>query len=270
MIADMYKRREKLGYILLAVLLLIIIGWSLFHPPKTTTQWLEMLFFLFPIGFIFSVIFISRSQYNKVKHFELPNSDQELLNLDHIVIKKDATFIPRLLLFEKNGRYIGMIKPIKIPSWLYPLIFYRDSFIEFIPLSFSFVTHDGKTQFTFHKKGWLKQVNLNITNQEQNDIGTYIQKELNALFHIKGQLFNEKEEPILSIKASGFSGNFSWKDEDGNQWAYFYNGKFPHEYTNVFRDIQNDIVELSDKLNEDDKTRLLAVIGYLFIARVKQ
>lgn len=111
---------------------------------------------------------------------------------------------------------------------------------------------------------------LTIFEQENKEIGTYIQEELKALFHIKGELFKEKEEPILSIKASGFSGDFSWKDEDGKQWAYFFNGKFPHENTDIFRDTHNDIVELSDKLSKQDKTRLLAVIGYLFMARIKQ
>lgn len=266
----MYKRREKLGWVFLGFVILIIVGWVLLQTPETTGEWLEMLFFLFPIGLVFTIILISRSQYNKVKDFQIPNSQQQILNLNHVVIKKDVALIPRLLLFEKDGRFIGMVKPLKIPWWMYPILILRNSFIEFFPLSYLFVTHDGKTQFTFQKTGWLKKVKLTIINQENEKIGTYIQEELKALFHIKGQLFNEKEEPILSIKASGFSGDFSWVDEKGNQWAYFYNGKFPHEYTDIFRDTHNDIVELSDNLSKQDKIRMLTVIGYLFMARIKQ
>lgn len=270
MIKEMYKRRENLGYIFLGFVILVILGWVLLRPPESTGEWLEMLVFLIPIGLVFSIILLSRSQYNKVKDFQIPNSEQQLLDLNHVVIKKDAALIPRLLLFEKDGKFIGMVKPLEIPWWMYPLLILDSSFMIFFPLTYGFIKHDGKTQFIFQKKGWLKQVKLTICDQENKEIGTYIQEELKALFHIKGELFNEEAEQILSIKASGFSGSFSWNDEEGNQWAYFYNGKFPHEYTDIFRDTQNDIVELSDKLSKQDKIRLLAVIGYLFISRVKQ
>ena len=193
-----------------------------------------------------------------------------MLDLNHVVIKKDVGFTPRLLLFEKDGKFIGMVKPLKIPWWMFPFRIFNKSMLELFSLTYGFISHDGETQFTFRKKGWLKQVKLTIFDQENKEIGTYIQEELKALFHIKGKLFNEKEEQILSIKASGFSGDFSWDDEEGNQWAYFYNGKFPHEYTDIFRDTHNDIVELSDNLSNLNKIRLLAVIGYLFMARVKQ
>ncbi len=266
----MYKRREKLGYVFLGFVILIIVGWSLFQTPETTGEWLEMLFFLFPLGLVFTIIIMSRSHYKKVKDIDIPHSEQRVLDLNHVVIKKDVGFTPRLLLFEKDGKFIGMVKPLNIPWWVYPFRIFNESMLELFPLTYGFIYHDGETQFTFQKKGWLKQVKLTIFDQENKGIGTYIQEELKALFHIKGKLFNEKEDPILSIKASGLSGDFSWNDEAGNQWAYFYNGKFPHEYTDIFRDTHNDIVELSDKLSKQDKIRLLGVIGYLFMARVKQ
>lgn len=132
---------------------------------------------------------------------------------------------------------------------------------EFLPLTYGFISHKRKTLFTFRKNGLLKQTKLTIYNRKNNEIGTYIQEELKSLFQIKGKLFNGKDEEILSFQASGFSGDFSWDDEEGNQWAYFYNGKFPHEYTNIFRDIQNDTVLLSDKLPKEDKIRMLAIVG---------
>ena len=259
-----------MGYVFLGVVILIIVGWLLLETPETTGEWLKMLVFLFPLGFLFAIIISNQSHFNKVQDMGIPNSQQQLIDLNHVVIKKDAGLIPRLLLFEKNGEFIGMVKPVNIPWWMYPFCLFNESILEFFPLTYRFISHEGETQFTFQKKGSLKQVKLTIFDQENKEIGTYIQEELKALFHIKGKLFNEKEEPILSIKASGFSGDFSWNDEEGNQWAYFYNGKFPHEYTDIFRDTHNDIVELSDTISNQDKIRLLAVIGYLFIARVRQ
>lgn len=269
LIAEMYKRRERLGYIFLGLIILIMIGWLIFQTPGTTKEWLEMLFFLFPLGLVLSIIIISHSHYKKVENVDIPHSEQQLHDLDHIVIKKDVDVVPRLLLFEKDGKFIGILKPVKIRWWAYPVCMFNESVLVLLPITYVFLSHDEQIQFTFQKNGWFKHVKLTIFDEEDQLIGTYIQEELKSLFQIQGQLLNEKEELILSIKASGFSGNFRWEDEDGNQWAYFYNGKFPHEYTDIFRDTYNHIVELSDRISNQNKTRLLAVIGYLFMARVK-
>ncbi len=78
---------------------------------------------------------------------------------------------------------------------------------------------------------------------------------------------NSHDEVVLPVKTSGFSGDFSLKDTNDHRWAYFFNGRFPHEYTGIFRDVDNDIVELSDDLSIEHKMLLLGMIGYLFIAR---
>jgi len=270
LVAEMYKRRVKMGYFFLGFTILIILLWIIFQTPETSGEWLEMLVFLVPLGFILSIIIMSRSHYKKVKDVEIPNSKQGLLELNHVVVKKDVSLTPKLLVFEKNGNFIGKVKPLEIPWWLYPFQFFHEALLAFIPLTYGFISHKGETLFTFRKNGWLKQTKLTIYNRDTKKIGTYIQEELKSLFQIKGKLYNIKGEKILSIHASGFSGDFSWEDEERNQWAYFYNGKFPHEYTNIFRDIQNDIVALSDKLSKEDKIRMLAIIGYLFMTRVKQ
>lgn len=270
MIIEMYKRREKLGYGLLSMLLLLIIGWLIFQTPETQREWMEMLFFLFPIGLIVSIIIISRSHYNKLKDVNIPNSKAVITELNHVVIKKDAAITPRLLLFEKNGEFIGVVKPIKTPWWLYPLYIFSEETASMFPQSYGFISNDGEELFKFHKKGWLKQVTLTIFDGHNNKIGSYIQEELKSLIHIKGRLMNDKGEQILSINASGFSGDFKWFDENGEQWARFLKGLFPHEYTNIFRDSHNNIVELSNQLSEEDKIRLISVIGFLFISRIKQ
>lgn len=266
----MYKRREKFGYFFLGFILLVIVGWLLFQTPNTQGEWLEMLILLVPLGFVVSIIFISRSHYNKVKSVNIPRSEKQLLDLDHTVIKKDAGVIPRLLLFEKDGQFIGTVKPLDIPWWMYPICIFNESMLEFFPLTYGFIDSNEEIQFTFRKTGWLKQIKLTIFNIENHKIGTYIQEELNTLFQIKGKLLNEKDDKVISIQASGFYGDFRWQDEEGNQWAYFYNGKFPQTYTTIFRDIHNDIVQLSDDLHKPDKIRLLAVIGFLFMYRIKQ
>ncbi|WP_051302467.1 hypothetical protein [Salibacterium aidingense] len=211
MIAEMYKRRENLGYVFLGFMILVFAGWPLFQPPETTGEWLEMLVFLLPLGLIFSIIFTSRSHYNKVKGLDIPNSKQLLPDLNHVVIKKDAGLIPRLLLFEKDGKFIGMMKPLHVSWWMLPFGMFNESLFRLFPFTYGFISHDSTTQFTFRKTGWLKQVTLTILDRENREIGTYIQEELKALFRITGRLLDEKQEEIMTIQASGFSGDFRWK-----------------------------------------------------------
>ncbi|MGM0898576.1 MAG: hypothetical protein ACQEV0_11785 [Bacillota bacterium] len=270
MLAEMYKKREKLAYLFLVGTLAIALVFFIFATPETSTDWLELLPFLFPIGLSIAVVLISRSHYKKVKDIQIPQSEKQLLDLKDIVIKKDAALIPRLLLFEKSGQYVGSVEIAKTSWWVYPFLFFASSLISLFPMNYQLVSNEGASQITFRKTGWLKQSKIEIFNSSQEKIGTYIQEELKALFNIKGVLYDEKEEELLSIKASGFSGSFSWNDQQGRRLAYFYNGTFPHEYTHLFRDTHNDIVELADGTADKDKLRLLAVIGFIFFTRIKQ
>ena len=268
MLAEMYKKREKLAYVFLALTVLMVVGWLIFQTPESTEEWWEMLFFLLPFGLVISFIAISRSHYNKVKDLEIPKSTKSLSELKELVIKKDAAFIPRLLLFEKSGEFIGSIEMKRLKWWMYPLLLREASLLTMFPMTYVFLGDDGEIRLSFRKTGGVKQSKLMIYDTENKMIGTYIQEELKAMINIKGKLYNERQEFILPIQASGFSGNFSWNDQQDQRWAYFYNGMFPHEYTDLFKDTQYDIVELSENISEEDKTRLFAVIGYLFFTRI--
>lgn len=270
MLAEMYKKREKLAYLFLVGTLVMALVFFFATTPETSTEWIELLPLLFPIGLSITVALISRAHYKKVKDIQIPQSEKQLLDLKDIVIKKDAALIPRLLLFEKSGQYVGSVEIAKTSWWVYPFLFFASSLISLFPMNYQLVSNEGASQITFRKTGWLKQSKIEIFNSSQEKIGTYIQEELKALFNIKGILYDEKEEELLSIKASGFSGSFSWNDQQGRRLAYFYNGMFPHEYTHLFRDTHNDIVELAEDTADKDKLRLLAVIGFIFFTRIKQ
>lgn len=270
MLKEMYKRRERMAYLFLMAILIAVAAWVIFQPPETAYEWMGMLFFLFPIALVASVIIISRSHFNRIKEIEIPESNKRLLDLQDIVIKRDAAFIPRLLLFEKSGQFVGSVEMAKISWWMYPILVVDSSLLVLFPMTYEFIGHDDKRPIIFRKTGWLKQSRVDIFSGDHQKLGTYIQEELKAIINIRGILYNEREEQLLSLKASGFSGSFSWSDGEGRRWAYFYNGMFPHEYTNLFRDTHNDIVEMSNELSDDDKSRLLAVIGFIFFTRIKQ
>ncbi|MCA1011346.1 hypothetical protein [Halobacillus halophilus] len=266
MIADMYKRREKLAYSLTGVLILVMAGYLLLNRPETSQEWLEAAVLLVPVIFMVMIAASSRHKYNKVKDLSIPESSGSLLEADHVVWKADSGKLPRLLAFEKNGAYFGMLKTEKLPWWLYPLVFYRKSFLSLAPSTYSFYTKDGDKLFSFTRNGF-KETKVTIFNQEGHHAGTYIQEEFKSLFQVKGEIMDEDEQRVLSVKASGTTGDFSLSDEEGHRWAHFYNGRFPHEYTELFRDVDNDIVELSNELSWKNKQLLLAVVSFLFINR---
>lgn len=270
MIAQMYKRRERMAWIFLSGTLLVVGLWGYFQFPETSREWLDFSVFLLPISFCVAVILVSRFQYKKVKDISVPLFTETLQSINHIVIKKDVAFLPRLFLFQKNGQFIGTVKPYEIPLWKTVLLVLNRSFISILPLRFGILHHNGQLLGLYEKKGWIRRVHMMIFNQERQPIGQYIQHEWKHLLHVRGELFTEQDELLLEIAASGFLGDFKWLDAEGKQIAYFYNGKFPHEYTHLFRDSHNDIVELSPDLSVENKIRLISVISFLFMNRFEK
>ncbi|MFS0749424.1 hypothetical protein [Oceanobacillus sp. 1P07AA] len=267
MIAEMYKRRVTTSYILLGLVACVIVGYAYVEPPKTTADWGEFAVFLIPVVMLVTIVVLNKKHYNKTVSVDIPNSARLIFDLDHFVMKKDVAFFPRLLCFEKDGNYVGSLEPINIPWYVYPFGFFYSSLVVHFPLTYAFIDNQENTLFTFKQKGFKTTV-LTIYNEHDQKIGIYKQEEFKSLLNIKGELFDENNEFLLPITVSGASGNFSLNCEE-EQWAYFYNGRFPHEYTKIFRDVDNDIVEVSDTLSKENKVRLLAVIGFLFIARIR-
>lgn len=266
MIADMYKRRERTACVLLGLVLLLTAVSIVFMAPEGTEEWMETAAFLFPILLLMVIALSSRRKYNKVKDMEISDSRRSLTELDHLVIQPDAGLYPRLLVFEKNGAYIGMLKVDHLTWWSRPLVAFRSSFLSFVPCTFRFYSNEGRPLFSLHRQGFKETV-VTINNDREEKVGSYIQKEFKSLIHMKGMMKKSHGQEILSVHASGFSGDFTLKDETGHTWAHFYNGRFPVEYTRVFRDIDNDIVELSDSLPAENKTLLVGTVCFLFIER---
>ncbi|ELK46007.1 hypothetical protein [Halobacillus sp. BAB-2008] len=266
MLATMYKRREKLAALLSVILLAVLSVYVLWRPPGTAEQWLNIAVFALPLLFMGSMVVSSRQKYNKVKKVEVPESNNSLSEVDHLVLKGDAGWFPRLLIFEKNGAYLGGWKLDKAAWWVRPLILYRKSVLSFFPATFGFYSNTGERILSWSRKGFKDTV-VTIYDRDGETLGSYIQKEFKSLVHIKGELRGTDGNKLLSVQVSGFSGDFNLVDEEGRCWADFYNGRFPHEYTELFRDIDNDIVGLSGQLREDEKQLVIGAVGFLFMER---
>jgi hypothetical protein len=266
MIANMYKRREKAATIVFIALLMIGGGFIAMTKPDTAEQWIESVLLLLPSLMMLGMAIASRRHFNQVKDTAIPESKADIVELNHIVIKKDASWLPRLLVFEKTGGFIGAVHLKKVPWWAYPVIFNKPSLITFFPIEIVFTSNKGNVVFTCVRKGFKQSV-VEIFGAGGEPAGLYIQEDFKSLVHIKGELRSNDGDLLLKVKSSGFTGDFTLHDGNGHLWAHFYNGKFPHEYTTIFRDVYNDIVEMSDRLSEQNKILLLGMVSYMFLNR---
>ncbi|WP_175991464.1 hypothetical protein [Bacillus sp. Marseille-Q1617] len=269
MIASMYIRRERRAYIVSAALLLAAGGFIAFTTPESAEQWLECLALLLPALMMLGIALASRSKYNKVKGADIPEAFADIVDLNHIVIKRDAGWMPRLLVFQKTGSFIGVFHIRKIPWWAYPFIIYQPSLLTFFPFELYFTSCKGEVLVSCRRKGF-KQSMLEISGPEGQRVGSYIQEEFKSMVNITGVLKDLRGETLLDVKSSGFTGEFTLHDSKGRLWARFRYGRFPHTYTNIFRDVYNDMVEISDQLPENQKILLLGMVGYLFINRTSR
>ncbi|MCA0987495.1 hypothetical protein [Guptibacillus algicola] len=266
MIAEMFKRREKMSYVGLVLLLCFTGVFLAFNMPKTNSEWVEVLALLIPVLFMGFIALNSRKKYKEMKDMEFPQSAFSLLDCNHLILKQDATMTPSLLSFEKDGSFVGMYQLVDIRWWLYPIVLFQSSLLSFFPHKVAFFSNEGEKVFSFRREG-IKRTKVTVFDSEDNVIGTYEQEEFKSLVNLKGELKDENGSRILPVKISGFSGDFHLKNEEGKRWAYFYNGRFPHEYTKIFKDMDNDIVEVSDQLSEKNKILLLSLIGFVFMER---
>ncbi|WP_377890089.1 hypothetical protein [Alkalihalobacillus sp. R86527] len=266
MIAEMFKRREKSAYVVLVLLFALGAVFLAFNMPETNREWLEVLMLLLPVLFMVFVAVNSRQKYNQVKDMEIPQSSSSLLACNHIILKQDASMIPRLLSFEKSGSFVGRFELINLWWCHYPIVWFQSSLMSLFPHKVAFFTNEGEKLFSFKREGF-KNTRLTVYDDHEDVIGTYEQEEFKSFVKQNGEIKDKNGELLLAVNVSGFSGDFHLKDEEGHRWAYFYNGRFPHEYTKIFKDMDNDIVEVSDRLTEKNKILLLSFIGFTFLER---
>jgi hypothetical protein len=200
MIASMYKRREKVACIVFLSLVMFGGGFIAIMRPDTAEQWMESVLIIVPALMMLGMAIASRRSYNKVKDAKIPESNADITGLNHIVIKKDAAWLPKLLVFEKTGSFIGTVHLKKVPWWAYPVILYKTSSITFFPIEMVFTSSKGEVVFSCIRKGFKQSV-VEIFGPGGEPAGTYIQEEFKSLVHIKGELRDNEGETLLKVKA---------------------------------------------------------------------
>ncbi|WP_018924339.1 hypothetical protein [Salsuginibacillus kocurii] len=268
MLQSMYQRRRNVSLILTGILLLISLIIFSFTPFNSADDWFAFVYMGIGLLLCLGTASISNHKLKQVQGHNLPESDASLFEANHIVIKKDVGLFPRLLLFQKNGAYAGVIKPLHIPWYCYPFgILLKESAI-YLPITYGVYNSKDEIVMHLHIRGFLKaKSNVQITNAAKEHIGDYTQFDFQNLVNIRGELTKPDGDLVLAIQTKGFMGDFRLIDDNGVTWAHFYNGYFPHNYTHLFRDIDNSIVDLNLHLAERQKKLLLGFIAFSFLQR---
>ncbi|EZH66162.1 hypothetical protein DH09_09495 [Bacillaceae bacterium JMAK1] len=264
MLKTMYKRRIYLSYIFTFVLLTSITIFLIVDLPITTEDWFEyILFYCLTLAFAI-MIPVSHVKYNKVKDLEVPKADEHLIHLDHLVIQSNVAYIKELLLFTKKGQYVGKAKVSKIPWYIWPFtVLFKNDLLIFIPWTYTIYDHQDQKCITIKRTGWGIKSTLTIKDEKDDHIGTYVQDEL-RMFNIRGTLLDEKDQLVLPIEAD-LTGSFRFEDHNSDVVAEYYQGRFPHEYTKLFRDMENHIVYFHRDLSEKEQKRLYGVLTFVFL-----
>lgn len=266
MVTEMYKKRVKASLSFSGIVFLLGIVVFFIDRPNDGEDWLTFV----SIGIMGLMLFITgmvnKRHYARVKDLNIEDAEIPIIDSDHFVVKKDVGSVPRLLFFQKDGRFLGLAKPVHIPIYLYPFFIFSRDISYYIPITYGIFSHDGSLMATYKRKGWKESV-LTVMDQEGYEIGTYIQKDFKSFVNIKGELLDGHGERLLPVEVNGFTGDFTLKDREGNIWAHFLNGYFPFEATKTFRDVHNDLIEISDGLSPQNKRLLLAMISFIFLAR---
>ncbi|MCP3027205.1 hypothetical protein [Halobacillus sp. A5] len=268
MIAELYKRRMKGSLVLSIIIGVTAIAVGILAPPLSGEDWFSLSSISALSLFMLGASAASRRKYHQLLKLDIPESEESLIHLDHLVIKQDSGLLPKLMLFLKSGASVGYVKAVSVPFWAYPLSIFIRNGVTFLPLTFAMYSSRGEQKFRLKRKG-IRQSIVTVEDHNGEVLGTYVQNDFKSLMTMKGKIYDRDNKLLLPVLIKGASGDFTLRDEEGRQWAHFYNGYFPHEYTKIFSDIDNDIVDINNQLENEEKHLLIAVICFLFLQRRK-
>ncbi|WP_088006934.1 hypothetical protein [Indiicoccus explosivorum] len=268
MFSEMYARRMKAAFWAAVAVFGIAAVLLLTEPPESPEDWLNVSMIAVTGVVLLAVSASSRNKLNDSKKIPIPESGTPIEELDHLIIKRDPGFFPKLLLFSRTGESMGEVKPMNVPVLFYPLSFiFKDSLVMLLPVTYGLYRSGGRLLLTLKRKG-LKRSAVAINDPHGIQLGMYIQEDFKSLAKTKGVVKNSAGEVILSGELKNFSGDFSFLDTDGRHAVRFDNGFFPHELTGLFRDMDNDIVYLNEGSGVgQNRLLLLAAVAYLFLEK---
>lgn len=270
MLAKLYKRRLKTVLISAVILFLGIPIVYIVNRPTSFEDWL----LLFSIGFLFVLIVLlvpcMQKNYMLAKAIPLVPSPTSISKLNHFMLYKDIRLLPRLLLFEHDGTFIGSVKPVRFSFLCYPLaLVLSDSLlVRVLPITFGLYDNEYQTHLTFTIKK-TKTLSMKIIDANGDTLGWYVQDFPKKVAKIKGYLKDENGYTLLTVNIEDFTSHFQLFDDKGKQWVRYFKGYFYRNDTNILQQTHQDVITIAHDLEPKYKKLVIAMISYLFLASGK-
>lgn len=195
-------------------------------------------------------------------YFSTKKHDQGLADLnDHslrqFIVKTDVWLFKRLLIFDVNGKYVGMTK-IEIKDFKSLLLSHLSYYNIIVPLLYKIYDHEGHVVCMFKRAGFKSAI-VNIYDKNQDDIGKIEFDEFKTLFKFSGHAF-------FKDKKYRISSELLFEDAESHlmKLSSFQNRV---EYHYIFRDMYNETATLRSPISTEEGKVGLAALVMLYYFR---
>lgn len=254
-----HKRYLRALYGSLFSLLFISLIVFIFHfiledSDAILSLWINWLVLIITGFILFAYIFFC--YYTTKKH----NPGLVILDYDKLncfIVKTDVWFFKRLLIFDADGKYVGLTK-MEINSFKSLLLSQLSYYKILVPIPYKIFDHEGNIVCIFKREGFKSAV-VNIYNGHHECIGKVEFDEVRTLLKFSGHAFVGDNKYKISSKL------FFEDTQSEIINLSSFNNRIEYHY--IFRDISNEVAVLKEPISTDNGKVGLAVLAILYYLR---
>lgn len=197
--------------------------------------------------------------YYSTKKYDRGNVELNYEKLSRFIIKTDIWFFKRLLVFDVDGRYVGLTK-IDISGLKSLFISHLSYYKIIVPLMYKIYDHKGNIVCMFKREGF-KSATVNIYNDNNEWIGKIEFDELKTILKFSGTVY-------VGNTTHRVTSELFFEDVDSGimKLSSFQNRM---EYHYIFRDMYNETATLQSPISVNEGKVGLAVLCMLYYFRWK-
>ena len=195
--------------------------------------------------------------YFSTKKYDPGFRSLDYSTLDRFIVKTDVWFFKRLLIFDTDGKYVGMTK-IDINGIKSFFLSHLSYYNIIVPLLYRIYDHEGNVICMFKRAGFKSAV-VNIFDADGESIGRVEFDEFKTLIKFSGHAFTENGTYQISSEIF-----FEDAESSLMKLSSFKNRV---EYHYIFRDMNNETAELKSPISETEGKVGLAVLALLYYFR---
>ncbi|KIL49579.1 hypothetical protein [Jeotgalibacillus soli] len=189
---------------------------------------------------------------------------RSVLDENEWILKRDSGFFNEFKFVNHCGEYIGSLRPVNVPRWMYFAGAIINRSEQFFSVAHGIFDSHGRPVTAYRAKKSHKMTTLEIRNEHGVTVGFYEEQRYKSLIKAKGVLMNANREVILEASTSSMAGDFNLTDENDRFFASYRHGFFDYAMAEPFKNDQttNQLVKVGKDLTRDEKVLLAALICY--------